>query len=243
MLNAEPPCTDVTETTAGWSGREPPRDDRLERRDDLRGRDDGVARLVRRGRVSAGARDVDPELVHGRHHRAGRDAGLAEREATSRGGRRRRRPARGSSRTPSAIIEAAPPAPSSAGWNAKTTRPFGRRVEEQEVGRLVQSRDVAVVPARVHPPVRRRERQARLLGDGQRVEVGAQEDGLPGPARVEDGGDARLPERPSARRARARASGRRRARAVSTSSNAVSGRACTVAPERDGGRVRRGGVR
>ncbi len=207
----------------GLERREAPRDDGLERRDDERRGDDGVARLVRRGRVPAGARDVDPELVDGGHHGAGRDARRAERE--------RRPEVDAEDGVGAGVVEDA--VGDHRGCAARAL--LGRlereddaaargRVEQQKVGRRVEGGDVPVVPAGVHPAVRRRERQAGLLGDAA-ARRGRREEGRSGPGRPVSRTAATpvfpRPARTASPRARMRPATRR---AVSTSSNAVSGR-------------------
>ena len=68
--------------------------------------------------------------------------------------------------------------------------PF-RRVPKEEIGGHVERRDVAVVPAGVHLPVGRGEREAGPLRDGERVELGAEEHRPPRTPRVQKGRERR----------------------------------------------------
>ena len=127
---------------------------------------------------------------------------------------------RGFCSTPSFTISGAPPsspggAPSSAGWKMNLIVP-GRSafMRGQHGGDAQLHGGVDVVAARVHHPdilteIRRahlrRERQAGLLGDGQRVDVRAHRHDGPGPAAFQQRDDAvaRTPvctSRPSFRR-------------------------------------------
>ena len=171
----------------------------------MSGRHDRVARLVGRGRVAAGTRHVDRELVHGRHHGVARDADLAERQ--------RRPEVHAEDRVGAGIVEDAVGDHGLRAAGAFLSRlereddaSLRGRVENQKIRRRVQRRHVSVVPARVHLPVRRGESEAGLLGEGKRVHVGPQEDRLSGPPRVEDGLNARPPDaRAHGERARAHA--------------------------------------
>jgi hypothetical protein len=171
--------------------REPPRDDRLERRDDVGGGHDRVARFVGGGGVAARTRHLDEELVHGGHHRAARDADVAERQG--------RPQVHAEDHVGAGVVEDAV-----RDHGLRAARAFlsrlereddaapGGRIEKQKVRCGIQRRHVSVVPARVHLSVCRGERQSRSLHERQRVEIRAQEDGLAGSPGVEKGGDAGL---------------------------------------------------
>ena len=154
------------------------RRDVLQREHRRRRARDHVDRLVRVRAVTALAANRQVELVGGGVDRPGVMPIVPV--AQARVDVQHRRPLRpcGSSSAPASIIGSAPPGPSSAGWNSSTTVPcsVARDALQYRAPRRAAWRCARRGRRRASCPAPASACLARVLGDRQRVHVGAQPD-------------------------------------------------------------------
>ncbi len=178
MLRRVPPSMTADGQHDRVEDVEAPRDHRLQRGDHLRGRGDRVLGAVRRRAVTALAADHDREVAAGRHHRAGPAEELGVGIHRGEDVHAVRRVGAPSRRVEHALLDhhaGAVPALLAGLEHQHHVAAQVVAVLGEQPGAADQARGVQVVPAGVHRAVGGRELEPGLLGDGQRVHVGAQQ--------------------------------------------------------------------